>query len=467
MESRVRHLGRVVTLAVAACSGAPRPGGGPTSSSPSPSSSPGAGRVVVVSVDGMMPDVYLDPDAHGLAIPTLRSLVARGAAARVRGVMPTVTYPSHTTLVTGVPPRIHGIVSNQPLDPLARDPEGWWWFAEDIAVPTVYQAVEAQHRAAALIFWPVTVGAHASVVVPEYWRTGGPADQKLLRALSTPGLLDEVARFQPALWQALTLPEIQDHAQFAIARYVLSARRPELLLVHVFDVDTAQHEHGPWSPEARAAIEAIDRQLGALLGDLERDPAWGRTTFVVLSDHGFAPYDHEIRLNVLLARHGLIRTDAQGRPVEADVGVIATGGTALVYVLDASRRQAIDDALDDALGELGDHVARRIEHAELVALGGDPRASFALVAAPGHNFSSKRTGDVIVATAPHGTHGWPPSDPAMAASLVAFGPRIPHVALGTVELIDIAPTIARWLGVPLPTATGAPIGPLVPPAAPP
>jgi len=71
--------------------------------------------------------------------------------------------------------------------------------------------------------------------------------------------------------------------------------------------------------------------------------------------------------------------------------------------------------------------------------------------------ASPPSGAVIVATARYGTHGWPPSDPAMAASLIAFGPHISHVALGTVEMIDIAPTIARWLDVPLPTATGKPI----------
>jgi hypothetical protein len=181
----------------------------------------------------------------------------------------------------------------------------------------------------------------------------------------------------------------------------------------------------------------------------------------VVSDHGFAPIDHEIRLGVLFARHGLVRSDGDGAVTEADVGTIASGGSALFYVLDPKRREAIDAAL----GELGDRVARRIEHDELVAMGGDPAAAFALVAAPGHGFSDKRTGDLIAAIPPHGTHGWPPDDPAMAASLIAFGPEVPHVALGTVEMIDIAPTIARWLGVSLPAATGAPIAPLIAPRA--
>lgn len=450
---------RLISLAVlvAACSAAPPRGepGAPAS---------GPGRVVVISIDGLMPEAYLEPDRHGLAIPILRSLVARGAAGRVHGVMPTVTYPSHTTLVTGVPPRIHGIVNNKPLDALGKNLDGWRWYAEDIAVPTLYQAVEAQHRSAALIVWPVTVGARASVVVPEYWRAGGPDDQKLLRALSTPGVLDEVARGEPALWQLLTPPDIKDHAQIAIARHVLASRRPELLLIHMFALDDAQHDHGPWSPEAIATIEAADREIGLVLGDLERSPDWPRTTLAVVSDHGFAPYDREIRLGALFVQRGLIRTDAGGAITAADVGVIASGGTAFVYVLDDHRRAAIDAAI----AELGEHIARRIEHDELVAIGGDPGASFALVAAPGHSFSDKRTGDPIVQGPARGSHGWPPSDPAMDASFVAYGPRVPHRALGAIDMLDVAPTLARWLGVALPSAAGRPIAPLVePPIEPP
>src|SRR3954468_24135829 len=76
------------------------------------------------------------------------------------------------------------------------------------------------------------------------------------------------------------------------------------MLVHIFELDDVQHDHGPWSPEARATMEAIDRELGALLGGLDRSAEWKRTTLVVVLDHGFAPVDHEIRLGVLFARHG-------------------------------------------------------------------------------------------------------------------------------------------------------------------
>ncbi len=101
------------------------------------------------------------------------------------------------------------------------------------------------------------------------------------------------------------------------------------------------------------------------------------------------------------------------------------------------------------------HVVRTIDHDELVKLGGDGQAAFALVAAPTYQFSDKRTGELVVETPHRGTHGWPPDDPAMAASFIAFGPDVPHTALGTIDTLDFAPTFARWLGVSLATEHAA------------
>src|SRR5688500_7298188 len=211
-----------------------------------PSAPPAHGRVVMISIDGLMPETYLDPDRLGLRVPTLRALHARGAFARgVESVFPTVTYPAHTTLVTGVPPSTHGITSNRPVDPLAKNNLGWFWYSEDIAVPTLWSAVQAAGARAAVITWPVTAGADVAFRVPEYWRAGTADDQKLLRSLSTPGLLEAVAKEYPALWSKLTPPDVHDDAQFAIARYLLAHEDPALTLIHVWLTDDAQHAHGP------------------------------------------------------------------------------------------------------------------------------------------------------------------------------------------------------------------------------
>jgi hypothetical protein len=72
--------------------------------------------LVLISIDGMKPDYVLEADKHQLKIPNLRRLVREGTfASGVKGVLPTVTYPSHTTMVSGVSPAKHGIVANIPF----------------------------------------------------------------------------------------------------------------------------------------------------------------------------------------------------------------------------------------------------------------------------------------------------------------------------------------------------------------
>ena len=99
---------------------------------------------VLVSIDGLMPASYTAPDALGLSVPNLRRLVAEGASAEgVVGVLPSVTYPSHTTLLTGTPPGTHGIPFNTYFDPLGRSNDAWLWYAREVRVPTLVVWAEA------------------------------------------------------------------------------------------------------------------------------------------------------------------------------------------------------------------------------------------------------------------------------------------------------------------------------------
>src|SRR5579871_2773433 len=101
-------------------------------------------HVLMISVDGMKPEYVTKADEHGLKVPNMRKIMQQGAYAEgVMGVVPTVTYPSHTTLVTGVWPEKHGILNNPTFDPERRNLGGWYWYAEDIKVPTLWDAAKA------------------------------------------------------------------------------------------------------------------------------------------------------------------------------------------------------------------------------------------------------------------------------------------------------------------------------------
>src|ERR1700733_6141513 len=155
-----------------------------------------AAPVLMISIDGLRPGDVLDADKRGLKIPALRQLAAEGATASgVRNALPTVTYPNHTTLITGVWPARHGIANNQTFDPLQKNFGGWYWEARDIKVKTLWDAVHQAHGKVASLSWPVSVGAVSiDFDLPEYWRANNPEDLKLVRALATPGLVDSLEK---------------------------------------------------------------------------------------------------------------------------------------------------------------------------------------------------------------------------------------------------------------------------------
>jgi predicted AlkP superfamily pyrophosphatase or phosphodiesterase len=423
-----------------------------------PDPTPARPRAIIVSIDGLMPDAYTSPDRRGLAVPTLRAMVAGGAwATSARSVMPSVTYPAHTTIATGVPPALHGIAGNRAVDPLERNQSGWHWYSEEIRVPTLWQVVEGAGRSAALINWPVTVGARARFVVPEFWRAGTADDQRLLRALSTPGLLERVEARFPDLWQKLTPPDVADAASIDVAVHLIETSRPDLVMVHIWMVDEMQHRHGPWSAQARAAIEEADRQLARLVAACRRSRTWDETALFVVSDHGFAASHTLVKLGALLRERGLIRVDAAGKPTEWRAAVQSNGGTAYVYLADPGDRAAAAE-LRAALASIAagpDAVLRRVlEPEDLRRLGGDPGAALAVEAADGFSFADGVDGPWRQPASSVGQHGYGPDRDAMQASFLAYGPGVRRAALGQVDLEDVAPTVAAWLGVALERARG-------------
>jgi predicted AlkP superfamily pyrophosphatase or phosphodiesterase len=102
--------------------------------------------MMLISIDGLKPEAVLDAADHGLKVPNLRAFLTDGAyATRVRGVLPTLTYPSHMTLMSGVSPAKHGIYANTTFDPFNRNDRGWYWYAEDGRVATLWDRSAAQH----------------------------------------------------------------------------------------------------------------------------------------------------------------------------------------------------------------------------------------------------------------------------------------------------------------------------------
>ncbi len=405
-------------------------------------------RMMVLSVDGMRPDFYRRPQDYGLKIPTLLSLIQSGASAdAVESIYPTTTYPAHATLVTGVPPRVHGIYSHlASLDPTEKV-RPWCWFARALRVPALWDIARASGRKTAAISWPVSAGAAIDHNIPEIWDPAVPDPHKDFTTVarhSTPGVFEEVGRLlQPMLAQASP-----DRLRAEAALYVWQKYKPDLLLVHFVHYDQLAHRHGPTAREALAAIEAVDGEIKRLT---DAAAGHGPVTVVVLSDHGFVPVEKEAAPLVILAEEGLIACDAKGHSELKRLGAVHAGGAFTEYWLEkpaAEDRKALKRAVQ-RLQESG-AVAEVLDRRRIEDLEADPDAELALEAAPGYYFSDRMDGAVVQdSSKDRGTHGHLPLRPGLEASFIAVGPGVaPGKNLGLISLKQVAPTLARELRLP-------------------
>lgn len=296
--------------------------------------------VVLISIDGMRPDYVLEADRYGLRIPELRRLLKEGAhATAVTGVLPTVTYPSHTTLVTGVSPAKHGIYANETFDPLGKNDDGWDWYAEDIQVETLWDAAAKAGLVTTNADWPVTVGARIPFNIAQIWRASTADDAKLLRAVSTPGLLEEMEAELGPYPSGYAYTVADDEKKAAFSAWLLEKKHPRLHLCYFSGLDEESHESGPGSPATLAVLERLDAVIGRVRAAAER--AGGcKATVVVVSDHGHARTDHELHLNEALREDGLLTLDGAGKITDWRAISWDAGGSAAIRIKDPADRDA-------------------------------------------------------------------------------------------------------------------------------
>jgi len=416
--------------------------------------------LVMISVDGMRPDYVTAADAHGAKVPNLRRFMREGAFADgVEGVVPTVTYPSHTTLVTGVWPAKHGIYANSVFDPLQKNADGWYWYNEDLHAETLWDAAKKAGRKTASVQWPVTVGAKSiDWLIPEIWRAGTPEDAKLLRALSTSGLLAEIS---PKLGDYRggfdSTPEA-DALRGKYAEWILENKRPAILTLHLLGLDHEEHESGPFSPESIAVLERLDAVIGSLRETAER-VSRGHAYVAVVSDHGFAKVESQLNLFAAFLEAKLLTLNDKGKITDWKALPWETGGSAAIVLKDPNDQTtfiAVRDLLNKLAADSANGIDRVLTAAELHERGGYPNASFFVGLQPGWKTVSSLSGPVVSKTAhPMGTHGELPDLPDLRSSFFLVGPGIPaNKHLGLIDMRSIAPTVAHAVGLSLPGADG-------------
>lgn len=417
--------------------------------------------VLLISIDGLQPADVIEADARGVSAPNLRKFMAEGAyATGVRNALPTVTYPNHTTLVTGAAPSVHGISNNTTFDPYQKNMGGWYWYASDIKAETLWDAVGGKGGVVASIGWPVSVGARAiDWNVPEIWRARTADDLKLLEALSSPGLFAELEKAAGLPVSAIFSEEVEgDVARAKLAAALITLKKPRFMTLHLVSLDHFEHETGPGSEKAKSTLATIDAALGDLVAAARA--AEPDIAIAVVSDHGFAAVSKNVNLFVPFIEAGLIKYDPAKRSVTGWEAMPWGAGGAAAIVLarpgDKALRKKVAALLKKLAADPANEIARVIDAKESARQGGGKEASFWVDFKPGSSLMGYAyTGGLVTPATTKGTHGFFPANKEMRASFfIVGGGAAPGRNLGEIDMRDIAPTLARTLGVKLEDATG-------------
>ena len=446
--------------ALTALAAASPPAAPPTrAASPAPSGlSRLADHVVLLSIDGLRPEMYRDTSWPA---PMLQQMAREGAQAEaVFGVFPTVTYPTHTTIVTGALPARHGIYFNTPFEPAG--PTGRWvWEASAIRVPTLWTAAHKAGLTTAAVSWPVTVGADIDWHVPEIWplEKDGSIVAELRRHARPAGLVEELERdavgaLRDDLWKLGEMA--RDDRVAEMAAYLLEKRKPALLLVHLLCVDHFEHERGREHPLVRRALGAADRGLARLVEAAERAGIRERTAFVVTGDHGFSDVHSKLAPNVWMVEAGLREAKRDRGDWRATFHV--SSASAFLYLRDPADTDAVRRVREVLAAQPPGvrRLFRVVERDELDRLGAAPDAVLALAYAPGVGGSGDFTGPAVKPATDRGDHGYLPDERGLQTGLVGWGAGVqPGVTVPRMSSADVAPLVARLLGLSFDAPDGA------------
>jgi predicted AlkP superfamily pyrophosphatase or phosphodiesterase len=416
-------------------------------------------HVILITLDGFPARFWRD---ESLPLPNLRRMAREGAAADAMTVSnPSITWINHTTLVTGVTPRRHGVLFNGLLlrGGVDQPPRIEPWVDKErlVFAPTVYDLAYRAGLTTAEVNW-VAVTRPGTI----HWSFAEipGAEGKVEKEMIAAGLLrpEQFGWFHGRDRKSMTW---EDATWTQAACYIFAKHRPNLLLFHLLNPDSTQHQYGPGSAAAYTALAYADRLVGDLLSVVERSGAGPRTTVFVSSDHGFKKVAKVVYPNVLLKQAGLLAA-AGAKITHCDAVAVAEGGLAFIYVNNAARKAELLPALKQRFAA-AEGIARVLDGHEGPTLGmptpeeNQGMGDLILFAKDGYAFKGEAAGDAAVAVSLGylGTHGYPASDPELDGIFIAQGNRIkPGVALPRVANLDVAPTIAQLLGLQIPQAEG-------------
>ena len=420
-------------------------------------------RVILITIDGLRNDILTNASQPA---PFLHEMMQKSIyVPNVIGVNPTMTYPAHTTLVTGSTPLEHGIHCNRQFQFNRAEPALHNWYADSIRTKTLWQIVKEQGGKTASVFWPVTTGSKwIDFNLPEYFPTTKVyvSGMDYIRPVCTPsGIMAELEREATGHLSDTTLRagSFQYDAKVAsIVNYLTNRYKPDFMTVHLVTTDYKQHETGINSFETQQSVAAADHAIGLILENLEYTHQKDSVTIIVTGDHGFTQGRYRLHPNALLVSNGLLSEQPGG---DWQVCFNSLGAAAYMYVnpkLSSKQKARCIEKVRMILSEQPDSVRSLyniLSNKEIVDIKGDPTAALCLAPVSGVGCSNERKGEFIT-DFKGGLHGYVYLSATKAydpTSLIVYGNIDRNLiksflsAPDTIQQTSIAPLILSIIGI--------------------
>jgi len=343
-------------------------------------------KVVLVSIDGLRPEFYL---SGKYPTPTLQQLAREGRAYKALiPVFPTLTYPNHTSIITGERPSTHGIISNTIFDVKKGPTSEWYWDHKYIQVKTISDILEEKGYKTASIHWPVTLNANITYLMPEIFPVKGyytDSPWELVRKFDTSDIVDEIN-------EKMNLKEFhnQEESDFwatQAAIYLLKEKKPKLTLLHLTNLDKIQHQYGRESDRLNDGLKVMDQKIFELKKSMPKG-----TCLIIVGDHGFKNYNKIININKLFYNKGWIELDENNELKSWKVIAHKGGAQAAIYLNDKNIKNDVVNLLIESQDIGYNYISRN----KLNTLGSYPGALAAISSRDGFSIGDKIKDEILI-----------------------------------------------------------------------
>ena len=398
--------------------------------------------LIVISLDALG---YCDEEVYK-QLPFLKSMIEKGTwIKKVESVYPTLTYPIHSSIVTGRYPIEHG-VDNNLLVQAEKKAMDWYWDHSYISGDTILNNAHKKGLKIAAFSWPVSAKADIEFNVPEVSPNpeGGFIDH--LKENGSGEYIDELQSvFGP--FDSHDSQKQKDEWMANATAYTFEKHQPDITFLHLIDVDHQKHVYGASHFAVKDAIKELDDRLSRMFEKIAKVKNLDEINIMLLSDHSQIDTAYPIRLNKMLADMNLVNVNEDGTVKEDWQAYFLTcGGSTALYTKEDNPKlvEEIKEKIESLNLEGIDQIFSTEEVQELKS---SDSAKLWVEAKEGYVFDADAREFIESRNqepGPRGNHGFLPSKEKNLAMAIFIGPAFKeNSVIENEKIVDIAPTIDK------------------------